>query len=54
MEYLTEEEIEAHPDIKRLRVGSEPVPRGVLFVARRLPIDEDDIAWAREVARVDE
>ena len=49
LEVLTEDEIELLPEIKRMRVGKEPVPRCVLFVSRKLPITREDIRWAKEM-----
>jgi len=49
VEVLTEDEIELLPEIKRMRVGKEPVPRCVLFVSRKLPITREDIRWAKEM-----
>ena len=48
-EVLTEDEIELLPEIKRMRIGKEPVPRYVLFVARQLPVTNEDIRWAKEM-----
>ena len=49
MDFLTEDEINVLPEIKRMRIGKEPVPRYVLFAARKLPITREDIRWAKEV-----
>jgi len=49
LEVLTEDEIELLPEIKRMRIGKEPVPRYVLFACRQLPITREDIRWAKEM-----
>ena len=46
-DYLSEDEIDALPEIKAIRRGKEPVPRSVLHTADIKPITAEDITWAR-------